>query len=131
MSGRWVWGGATITVAAVAGLAVYYAVVGLEEADKLGSVVGSLVAVVGVAVAAYGLAGAPAPGRRVSQRARATGRGQVTQVGGDQVPRGAAAAGGAGRPAAEGGEQVRQNARADEDGAIRQIGGDQGRRSPS
>ncbi|MEV3923511.1 MULTISPECIES: hypothetical protein [Actinomadura] len=127
MRSRWVWGGAAITVMAVAGLGVYYAIAGLDEADKLGSVIGSLVAVVGVAVTVYGLAAPPAAGRRVQQRARVIGRGQIAQVAGDQGPHVGPGRGGTGEAGrADGGGRVRQDAQA-EGGTIRQVGGDQGR----
>ncbi|WP_214324614.1 hypothetical protein [Nonomuraea sediminis] len=50
-----VWGGAVVAVAALVGLGVYFAKVGLEEADKLASVIGVFVALVGLGVAVYGL----------------------------------------------------------------------------
>ncbi|GAA4058037.1 hypothetical protein [Actinomadura miaoliensis] len=66
--------GAGLTVAAVTGLGVYFATVGLEEADKLGSVVGGLAAVAGLSLTVYGLmAGSGGGGRRVRQTARAFG----------------------------------------------------------
>lgn len=45
-STRWVWVGRGVFGATVAGLAVYLVVVGLDEADKLGSSIGGVVAVV-------------------------------------------------------------------------------------
>jgi len=48
----WVWGGRIAAVAALAGLGVYLASVGLDRADKLASVLGLLVAVIAL-VAPY------------------------------------------------------------------------------
>ncbi|MFI7691653.1 hypothetical protein ACIBQ6_21475 [Nonomuraea sp. NPDC049655] len=50
-----VWGGAGGAVAALAGLGVYFAKVGLDRADKLASVIGVFVALVGLGAAVYGL----------------------------------------------------------------------------
>jgi hypothetical protein len=50
-----VWAGAGIAVAALTGLVVYFARVGLDEADKLASVIGLFVAVAGLVVAIVGL----------------------------------------------------------------------------
>lgn len=44
-----------VAVAALAGLGVYFTLVGLEKADKLSSVIGLFVAVAGLGVAVYGL----------------------------------------------------------------------------
>ncbi|HEX4814033.1 MAG TPA: hypothetical protein VFV66_14915 [Nonomuraea sp.] len=55
-----VWVGSGITLAAMAGLAGYFARVGLDAADKLSSVIGVFVAVSGLALALYGtFAGRP------------------------------------------------------------------------
>ncbi|MBF8194595.1 hypothetical protein ITP53_54875 [Nonomuraea sp. K274] len=106
-----------MTLAAVAGLGVYFASVGLDNADKLGSVIGALVAVAGLSLTVYGLVAASGGGRRlVQQTARASG-GRISQVGGDQT--GAASLG---RDAAA---EVRQRARAYKDGEISQVAGDQ------
>ena len=72
----WVWGGAGTTVAAVSGLGVYFTQVGLDKADKLASVIGALVALVGLAMTAFGVFGTPVGVRRVSQRATASDRGK-------------------------------------------------------
>jgi hypothetical protein len=119
-SRRWVWIGTAVTVVAVAGLAGYFMVVGLEAADKVASVISGLAALVGLALAAYGLLTSSGgvrkgPKRRVAQRARASGRGQVTQVGGHQqadaeVP-----------PP----PRVDQWGKASGDGTITQVGGNQ------
>jgi hypothetical protein len=114
-----VWVGAGVTVTAVAGLGVYYAIVGLDKADKVASVVGGLVAVVGLAVAVYALTTSPGGGRRVSQRAKASGRGRVIQVGGSQN----AAGGPAGNDPGHG--HVVQHGTVSDDGAVTQVGGDQ------
>ncbi|ROP40232.1 hypothetical protein [Saccharothrix texasensis] len=51
-SKRWVWVGRGVFGVIVAGLVVYLVVVGLDEADKLGSTIGGVVAVVAL-VAPY------------------------------------------------------------------------------
>jgi hypothetical protein len=48
------WLGGILTIAAIAGVGVYIGVNGLDQADKLGSVIGALVGVAGLALAAYG-----------------------------------------------------------------------------
>ncbi|MEV4364552.1 tetratricopeptide repeat protein, partial [Nonomuraea sp. NPDC049625] len=50
------WAGSMVAVAAAAGLAVYLVRVGLDDADKLASVIGLFVAVAGLGVAGYELA---------------------------------------------------------------------------
>jgi len=50
-----IWGGASLAVGALVGLSVYFSRVGLDEADKLASVIGLFVAVVGLAISGYGL----------------------------------------------------------------------------
>jgi hypothetical protein len=115
---RWVRTGAVVTVVAVAGLAVYFMVVGLETADKAASVVGGLAALLGLVLTAYGVlarSGGGGVDRQVSQRARASERGQATQVGGDQ---------GDGGGSSES-YRVDQRAKASGDGAITQVGGNQ------
>lgn len=121
MAGRaWIWSGAAVTAVAVAALAAYFMVVGLDQADKLASVVGGLSALAGLVLAAFGLAGAPgtaARGRRtISQEATASGRSQVSQTGGSRTPRGAAAEAGP--------SGVQQRAEASEESSITQVGGD-------
>ncbi|MFI6582823.1 hypothetical protein [Embleya sp. NPDC050493] len=49
------WVGGTVAGAALVGLAVYLAVVGLDEADKWASVLGLFVAVVGLVVSVVGV----------------------------------------------------------------------------
>jgi hypothetical protein len=65
-----VWAGAGIAVVAIAGLGVYLASVGLDDADKLASVIGLFVALAGLGVAGYGL---------IADR-RSGSRSQVPQV---------------------------------------------------
>jgi hypothetical protein len=56
MSGRWLmWCGGVVAVAAAVGLGVYVAVAGLDEADKLASVLGALAGLAGLIVAIYGV----------------------------------------------------------------------------
>jgi membrane protein implicated in regulation of membrane protease activity len=117
MTRSWFWTGAAITVVALTGLIIYFARVGLDKADKAASVVGGLVAVAGLAAAIYGLV-SPVGDRRVSQKARASGRGLINQVGGDQQ----FGPGGAATPA-EG--STRQDAVAVDGGQINQVSGNQ------
>lgn len=56
MTGRvLVWVGGVVAVACAAGLLVYFVVVGLDEADKLASVIGAFVGLAGLALAGYGI----------------------------------------------------------------------------
>lgn len=85
-----VWAGALVAVAAMAGLAAYFAMMGLDAADKLASVIGGFVALAGLGVTVYGLVRSRSsdPGasvRTVHLRAEASGKSQVYQVGGDQT----------------------------------------------
>lgn len=127
-----VWGGAGVAVAALAALGVYLSQVGLDKADKLASVVGLFVALVGLGVAVYGLiAERRSGGGGVRQRAEATGRGRVFQAGrdidagpprrpgggGDDAAAASGSAAGEARP-------VRQQATAAEDGQVEQAGRD-------
>ncbi|MFF0472538.1 hypothetical protein [Streptomyces sp. NPDC004284] len=57
----------------------------------------------------------PAPGRTVTQRATATGDGQVIQVGGSRTP----------TPASAAPDRVEQQAEASDRGSVTQVGGDQ------
>ncbi|MEV5894562.1 hypothetical protein [Nonomuraea fuscirosea] len=52
-----VWGGAVVAVAAIVALAVHLSRVGLDEADKLASVIGLFVALAGLGVSIRGLTG--------------------------------------------------------------------------
>ncbi|UBU18089.1 hypothetical protein [Nonomuraea gerenzanensis] len=79
-----VWAGAVIAVAALAGLGVYLAGVGLDEADKLASVIGLFVAVAGLGVAAYGLITdrkSSGGGKDTPQRASASGERSIASGG--------------------------------------------------
>lgn len=69
-----VWAGAVIAVAALVGLGVHLARVGLDEADKLASVIGSFVAMAGLAVAVYGLISGLELRRRSAESERSTAR---------------------------------------------------------
>ncbi|WP_181449249.1 hypothetical protein, partial [Nonomuraea aridisoli] len=98
-------------------LGVYFARVGWDQADKAASVVAALIAVAGFAMTLYSLNASSGGGRRVSQRAEASGRGRVTQVAGGL------------NAAAEGGTaagQVVQRATVSDDAEVTQVGGDQG-----
>ena len=74
MTGRVLfWVGAIVGVLALAGLGVYFAASGLDKADKVASVIGAFVAVVSLAMSAYGLirdrldtGGSPASGMSAS-----------------------------------------------------------------
>ena len=113
-----VWAGAGLTIVAVAGLGVYFALVGLDKADKLASVVGALAAVVGLASTIFGLtAESGSGGWRVSQTARASRGSRVVQVGGNQTPAPSS------RNVKEG--EVHQRADARKAGEVFQVGGDQ------
>jgi hypothetical protein len=105
------WAGTGVTVVALAGLGVYFGVVGLEKADMLASVIGVFIAVAGLAVAVYALSGnrrdtgtgdrPQRPGSaggddagivsagdgatNVHLRAEASGEGRVYQAGRDQT----------------------------------------------
>ncbi|MFC4114794.1 hypothetical protein [Nonomuraea zeae] len=56
-----VWTGAVVAVAALVGLGVYFARVGLADADQLASVIGVFVALAGLGVSVYGLITARPP----------------------------------------------------------------------
>ncbi|MFI6743374.1 hypothetical protein ACIBI9_61755 [Nonomuraea sp. NPDC050451] len=100
-------------VAAMAGLGVYFRRVGLDDADKLASVIGAFVALAGLGTAAYGLVTSPKQHEphvpasepdslaiggdtggitstgdgaiNVHMRAEASGQGRVYQAGRDQT----------------------------------------------
>ncbi|WP_203982868.1 hypothetical protein [Sphaerisporangium rufum] len=131
--GMLLWGGAGVAVVALAGLGVYLARVGLDEADKLASVGGLFVGLVGLGVAVYALVTGPASGGGVRQRATATGRGRVRQAGRDVNERaaarpGLAADGGAGAESGTAADaahrDVRQRATAGDGGQVDQAGRD-------
>ncbi|MEV0825764.1 hypothetical protein [Nonomuraea rubra] len=110
-----VWGGAAVAVVAAAALIVYFVRVGLDDADKLASVIALFVTAAGLGVAIYGLrsredaepqpggvtasgAGSVAVGgdnsgvistgdgtTNIHMSAEASGQGRVYQAGGDQT----------------------------------------------
>jgi hypothetical protein len=49
------WAGGAVTVAAAAGLGVYFAVAGLDKADKLASVAGAFIGLAGLVASVYGV----------------------------------------------------------------------------
>lgn len=49
------WAGGLLIVATIAGTAVYFAVLGLDRADKLASVIGALAAIAGIGLTLYGM----------------------------------------------------------------------------
>lgn len=56
MTGRvLIWAGAVVALPALAGLGVYFWHVGLDKADKLSSVIGAFIAVIGLAMSIFGL----------------------------------------------------------------------------
>ncbi|GAA3134364.1 hypothetical protein [Nonomuraea salmonea] len=50
-----VWSGSAVAVVALAGLVVYVARAGLDEADKLAGVIGAFVGLAGLGVSVYGV----------------------------------------------------------------------------
>ncbi|MET8869252.1 hypothetical protein ABZW11_40520 [Nonomuraea sp. NPDC004580] len=50
-----VWSGSAVAVVALAGLVVYVARAGLDEADKLAGVIGAFVGLAGLGVSVYGM----------------------------------------------------------------------------
>jgi hypothetical protein len=91
MTGRAVvWGGGLLALAALAGLGVYFNRVGLDEADKLSSVIGAFVGLLGLGLAAYGIVlsrrgvqGDDRPQPTTQITGTASGQGQVNQAGRD------------------------------------------------
>lgn len=84
-----VWVGAGLVMAALAGLGVYFAVVGLDKADKWASVIGVFVAISGLVVAIAGLftdrhnsSSGGSGGGQASPRVSASGERSVA-IGGD------------------------------------------------
>lgn len=61
------WTGSIVAVAAAAGLTVYLVQVGLDDADKLASVIGLFVAVAGLSVAGYKLTTGRSPEQKQEQ----------------------------------------------------------------
>src|SRR6266496_2770325 len=49
------WAGGAVTVAVAAGLGVYFAVAGLDKADKLASVAGAFIGLAGLVASVYGM----------------------------------------------------------------------------
>ncbi|WP_143044273.1 hypothetical protein [Nonomuraea jiangxiensis] len=66
-----VWAGRAVAVAAATGLALYLVRVGLDDADKLASVIGLFIALAGLATAGYGLAPFPSARARTGSPAGA------------------------------------------------------------
>lgn len=126
-----VWGGAAVAMAALAGLGIYFAKVGLAQADQWASVLGLFVAVVGLGVTIFGLRGGPAGGR-VRQTAKARGNSRAYQAGRNLIQRPSARSkpevgdGGLDRddPDGDAPSDVRQQATADNGGLVRQAGRD-------
>lgn len=120
-----------VAVAALAGLGVYFAEVGLAQADQLASVLGLFVAAAGLGVAIFGLWGGPGGGG-VRQVAKARGNSRTYQAGRDLIQRPSVrsepGAGDGGLDSEgtdrEGSRPVRQQARADDGSQVRQGGRD-------
>lgn len=72
------WSGGSVAAAASAGLAWYFAAVGLDKADKLASVTGIIVGLAGLGVAIYGASSS----RATDEVARSGQRVEGTTVGG-------------------------------------------------
>ncbi|AQZ66199.1 unnamed protein product [[Actinomadura] parvosata subsp. kistnae] len=115
-----VWGGAVVAAAALAALIVYFVRVGLDNADKLASVIGLFVAIAGLAVAVYGLRSQPQqpdeaakPGTSASASASGT---RSVAIGGDNS--GVISTG-------DGATNIQMRAEASGQGRIYQAGGDQ------
>ncbi|GAA4231714.1 hypothetical protein GCM10022254_29690 [Actinomadura meridiana] len=82
--------GAVVAVMALVGLGAYFAAVGLDDADKLASVLGVFVALAGLAVAVYGLVTSSSGSTggnttNVRMTGTAKGHGRVFMAGGDQT----------------------------------------------
>jgi hypothetical protein len=80
---RLMWVGAGITLAAMAGLGVYFARVGLDDAGKISGVIGVFVALAGLGVAVYGTIG-DRPSRASKPTVSASGSRSVA-IGGDNT----------------------------------------------
>ncbi|GAA1635505.1 hypothetical protein GCM10009733_035780 [Nonomuraea maheshkhaliensis] len=127
-----VWGGAVVAVSAVAALAVYLARVGLDEADKLASVIGLFVALAGLGISIRGLTGGrpgddptsppppvsdgAAPGQDVSAPGVSASGPRSVAIGGDNS--GIISTG-------DGTTNMRMRAEASGQGRVYQAGGDQ------
>ena len=117
MTGRVLkWAGGLVAVAALVALGGYFAAVGLDKADELASVIGVFVAVVGLAVTAYGMVAdrRAAGGGQGAGRAAAPGERSIT-IGRDNT--GIASTG-------DGAINVQQQAKASGNGRIYQAGRD-------
>ncbi|MEV4169445.1 hypothetical protein [Nonomuraea sp. NPDC049709] len=117
---RLVWGGVVVAVVAMAGLGVYFVRVGLEHADKLASVIGVFVALIGLVIAVYGVVGEragdqPVQEAEVKPDVSASGSRSVA-IGGDNS--GVISTG-------DGATNVQMRAEASGQGRIYQAGGDQ------
>ncbi|MGR6923279.1 hypothetical protein ACU635_54255 [[Actinomadura] parvosata] len=115
-----VWGGAGVAVVPSAALIVYFVRVGLDNADKLASVIGLFVAIAGLAVAIHGLRSQPrqpddAPKPGASGPVSASGPRSVA-IGGDNS--GVISTG-------DGATNIQMRAEASGQGRIYQAGGDQ------
>ncbi|NJP92138.1 hypothetical protein HCN51_22175 [Nonomuraea sp. FMUSA5-5] len=113
-----VWGGAVVAAVALAALIVYFVRVGLDNADKLASVIGLFVAVAGLAVAVYGLRSQPQQpddAAKPGTSASASGTRSVA-IGGDNS--GVISTG-------DGATNIQMRAEASGQGRIYQAGGDQ------
>ncbi|MFI6457859.1 hypothetical protein ACIBF6_40660 [Streptosporangium amethystogenes] len=111
-----VWAGAGIAVAALAGLGVYLSRVGLDEADKLASVIGLFVALAGLGVAVYGVvAGRKGSGGGTAEpdRLAVPASGERPVDGGGIVSTG------------DGARNIQMRAEASGSGRVYQAGGDQ------
>ncbi|MFE5331292.1 hypothetical protein ACFRCG_33380 [Embleya sp. NPDC056575] len=116
----WAWVGGVVAGAALVGLAVYLAVVGLDEADKWASVLGLFVTLAGLAVSVIGMwrERASSGGQSVTDSTIGGGVAQVADTGGNvrithrgtgpvippPTPQGAPPAGGV--PPADDGQRV-------------------------
>jgi hypothetical protein len=87
--------GASVTVLSVVGLCVYFAVAGLKDADKLSSVIGVMVGLLGLGLAVYGMVAerrseSPAPASEAGDvhiRTKVSGHGRANVSGRDQYIR--------------------------------------------
>jgi len=116
-----VWFGAALAAAGIAGALVAW--VGLDRANAYLGVPAAVAALVGLGLALYTLArersdSSGVDERRVKQRAKASGRGKVRQVGGHSL------SGTSSHTREAPASNARQTARARGDGDIEQIGGD-------
>lgn len=92
MTGRTLaWTGGAVTSVATAGLITYFAAVGLDEANKIASVISAIIGLAGLAVAVYGVLVAhrspPQPVIAPAAPTAASGGHSVTdsEIGGDNI----------------------------------------------